>query len=296
MKDGSEIQSLLDSLEALIDEAKGKRGKWKDVWRRIKNTGQAFKESWFPTAKDRQVAWNRFQSIVARVKASQERARREFEERLRKSERHLEQIRSYAWRATPSSELADTILTIATGGLPVLIKTGIEAILGPFDERKLELQKCSEALKEGWSYLSQNKGEMLGKHKKEAFDALSRASDALGKAWDTWKKGRKQALERYRSQRRAAWEARQAKREAWESRMRKNLSKLKDRLHQLESALDRRRRNLSKLEDMRDSARSDSFRKRVEGWIADEHDRIAEIKRKIDQVKGWISETEAKLR
>jgi len=296
MRDGSEIQALLDSLEALVDEAKGKRGKWKDVWREIKNTGQAFKESWFPTAKDRQVAWNRFQSIVAKVKASQERARREFEERLRESERHLKQIRSYAWRATPSSEFADVILAIATGGLSVLIKTGIEAILGPFDERKLELQKCSEALKEGWSYLSQNKGEMLGKHKKEAFDVLSRASDALGRAWDVWKTGREQALEHYRSQKRAAWEARQAKREAWESRMRENLSKLEDRLDRLESALDRRRKNLSKLEDMRDSARSDSFTERVEGWIADEHDRIAEIERKIDQVKGWISETEAKLR
>ncbi len=296
MRDGSEIEALLDSLEALVDEAEGKRSKWKDVWCAIKGIGQAFKESWFPTAKDRQVAWKRFQSIVARVKASQERARREFEERLRESERHLEHIRSYAWKATPSSESADAILAIATGGLSVLIKAGIEAILGPFDERKLELQKCSEALKEGWAYLSQNKEKMLGKHKKEAFEALSNASESLGRAWDLWRTGREQAIEHYRSQKRAAWEARQAKREAWESRMRENLSKLEDRLDQLQSALGRRRRNLSKLEDMRDSARSDSFRERVDGWIADEHERIAEIERKIDHVKAWILATEAKLR
>ncbi len=233
------MQALLDSLDALADEAEGKRTSWRDVWTEIKNIGQAFKESRFPTAQDRQAAWNRFQSIVARVKASQERARQEVEQRVRQSEHHLEQIRSYAWQATPSSESADAIIAIATGGLSVLIKTGLEAILGPFDERKLELQRCSQALKEGWAYLSHNKGEMLGKHKKEAFDALSSASDSLGRAWDIWKTGRQRAIEHYRGQKRAAWEARQAKREAWERRMRENISKLEDRLDRLESALDR---------------------------------------------------------
>jgi hypothetical protein len=167
MRDGSEIEVLLDSLETLADEAEGKRTKWRDVWSEIKNLGQAFKESRFPTAQDRQAAWNRFQSTVARVKAGQGQAREEVEERIRESERHLEQIHSYAWKATPSSESADALLAILTGGLSVLIKAGMEAILGPFDERKLELQRCSEVLKEGWAYLSQNKGEMLGKHKKE---------------------------------------------------------------------------------------------------------------------------------
>lgn len=296
MGDGLEIEALLDSLETLADEAEGKKGKWKEVWGEIKNIGQAFKESRFPTVQDRQAAWNRFQSIIARVKACQERAREEFEKRVRESERHLKQIRSYAWKATPSSESADALLAIFTGGLSVLIKAGIEAILGPFDERKIELQRCSEVLKEGWAYLSANKGEMLGKHKKEAFGALSSASDSLGKAWDTWKTGRQRAIEHYRAEKRAAWEARQAKREAWEARMRENISKLEDRLDRLESALDRRQSNLSRLEDMRYSARSDSYRDRMDGWISEEHDRIAEIETKIDQIKGWISDMKAKLR
>lgn len=296
MRDGSEIEALIDSLETLADEAEEKRAKWRDVWSEIKNIGQAFKESRFPTAKDRQAAWSRFQSIVAKVKACQARARREIEKRVHVSERHLDQIRSYAWKATPSSELADAIIALATGGLSVLIKAGIEAILGPFDERKLELQRCSEALKEGWTYLSKNKGEMLGKHKKEAFEALSSASDKLERAWNIWKRGREQKIEHYHNQKRAAWEAHQAKQEAWETRMKENLSKLEDRRDRLESALDRRRKNLSKLEDMRNSARSDSYRARVDGWIDEEHDRIAEIERKIDQVKEWISKIEAKLR
>jgi chromosome segregation ATPase len=296
MRDGSALEVLLDSLEALADKAEGKRTKWRDVWSEVKNVGQAFKESRFPTAQERQAAWGRFQSIIARAKACQQRARDEVEGRIRESERHLEQIHSYAWRATPSPESADALLAILTGGLSVLVKAGIEAILGPFDERKLELQRCRDALKEGWAYLSRNKGEMLGKHKREAFEALSNASDSLGRAWDTWKTGRQRAIEHYRAEKRAVWEARHAKREAWEARMRENISKLEDRLNRLESARDRRQSNLSRLEDMRDSARSDSYRERVDGWISDERARIAEIESKIDQTKGWISEGKAKLR
>ena len=39
MRDGSEIESLIDSLEALADEAEENRGKWKDVWGEIKSGG-----------------------------------------------------------------------------------------------------------------------------------------------------------------------------------------------------------------------------------------------------------------
>lgn len=303
MRDGSEIEALLDSLETLVDEAEGKRGKWKDVWGEIKSVGQAFKGSRFPTAQDRQAAWDRFQSIIANVKACQERAREKFEERVRESKYHLEQILPYVERATPPSESTDALLAICTGGLSVLIKAGIDAILGPFDERKLELQRCSEILKEGWAYLSQNKAEMLGKHKKEAFDALKKASEALHEAWDKWKSARGEAIEQYHAEKQAAWEARQAKREAWiakreawEGRLRENISKLEDRLDHLESALGRRQGNLSKLEDMRDAAWSDSYRDHVEEWVDEENDRISDIERKIDQIKGWISDMEAKLR
>lgn len=296
MRDGSEIEALVDSLKALVDEAEGERGKWKDVWSDIKSIGQSFKESRFPTVQDRQAAWNRFQSIVARVKASQERAREEVEKRVNESKYHLEQILSYAERATPSSGSADALLAIFTGGLSVLIKLGLDAILGPFDERKFELQKCNETMKEGWAYLSKNKTAMLGKHKQEAFNALKAASDSLTAAWDTWRGERQRAIDQFRAEKQVTWETRQANREDWEARMRENITKLGAGLDRLESALNRRQSNLSKLEGMRDSAWSDSYRERVDGWIDEEHERIAEIKEKINQTKEWISDAEAKLR
>ena len=177
-----------------------------------------------------------------------------------------------------------------------MIKEGISAILGPFDERKIELQQCNEAMREGWAHLSNNKTSMLGKHKQEAFKALKRASESLAAEWDRWKGDRREAIERFHAEKQAAWEERQAKREAWEMRIRDNISKLEDRLDRLESALDHRQSNLSKLEDMRDSAWSDDFRERVDGWISDEEERINDIERKIGRIKGWISDAEGKLR
>jgi molecular chaperone GrpE (heat shock protein) len=94
MRDGSEIRAMLDSLSTLVAEAEdGDTKKWKDVWAEIKRIGPAFKESRFPTPGDRQAAWERFQSIVASVKASQEKAKQEAEERRRGSEKQIQQLR-----------------------------------------------------------------------------------------------------------------------------------------------------------------------------------------------------------
>lgn len=296
MADQGEIEELIDSIETLASEVEERGGKWKDVWDEIRRTGQAFKGSRFPSAEDREAAWNRFQSVIGRVKEAQQNAKDMFEERVRESKEHLEQILSYAERATPSSGLDDMILTIATGGLNVVIREGISAILGPFDERKTELQHCSEAMREGWAYLSEHKTEMLGKHKQEAFQALKRASDSLASEWDNWRGQRQEAVERFRAEKQAAWEERVARRETWEAKIRENISKLEGRLDRLESALDHRQDVLSNLEDKRSSAWSDDYIERIDSWIDEEEERISDIERKIEQIKGWISDAESKLR
>lgn len=107
--------------------------------------------------------------------------------------------------------MGDVILPIATGGLSVVIRAGVEAVVGRLHERGLELQRCSEALKEGWASLSQSRGKMRGKHNEQAFDAVSRAPDSPGGAWGMWRRGRQQTIEHYRSEKRAAWQGRQGK-------------------------------------------------------------------------------------
>ena len=299
----AQLRGLIDALNALADAAEGNKEKRLEFWSEVKNIDALFKESRFPTPKDRQDSWKQFQAIIGRVKAAQHQAKEAFDKRLSQSEYHLSQLRSFAESATPSSELADVIIALCTGGLSVVLKAGLEALLGPFDERKMELQRCEEARREGWAYLTKNKAEMLKTHKDEAFDALKRAEDSLRIAWDTWKRAKQDALDQFHAEKRAAWEARQAekqerlaKREAWEERVREQISNLQDRLERLEGVLDHKRSHISELEEKRDSASSDSYRDRVEGWIDEEREKIAGIEGQMDQIKGWIAEAEAKLR
>src|SRR5579871_7947 len=75
MRDSAELQAMIQSLAGLVDEAEaGNKNRWKDVWTEIKGIGQAFKDVRFTTPGDRQAAWDRFQAIVASVKASQQKA------------------------------------------------------------------------------------------------------------------------------------------------------------------------------------------------------------------------------
>ncbi|WP_214041716.1 hypothetical protein [Methanoculleus sp.] len=148
MTDGSEIKGLLDSLERLIGEAERCNRTWKEVWNEIKSINQAFKGSKFPTVRERQAAWDRFQAIIAEVKASQERAKEEFAARVSESNSHLSEILSLARRATPSSESDGVFLALITGGLSIVITQVLETLLGQFDDRKFELIACSKAMGE----------------------------------------------------------------------------------------------------------------------------------------------------
>lgn len=42
MRDGSEIEALLDALDSLAREAEAKSATWRDVWAEIRNIGNAF--------------------------------------------------------------------------------------------------------------------------------------------------------------------------------------------------------------------------------------------------------------
>ncbi len=303
MRQGSEIESLIDSLDALVRQAEGGSNKWKEVWNEIRSLGRAFKESQFPSNKDRQAAWKRYHSIVARVKAGQERARAEFAERIRSSEYHLAQVRSYASSAAPDSGLGDVILAICTGGLSAVLEAGLDALLGPFDQQKYELQRYSQALREGRAYFSQHKGEMLGKHKQQAIAALNSAKEALDTAWGTWRTARQQGFERYHAERKSArevrhakLEARQAKREAWEARARENISKLESRIDRLEGVLEHKRSHLSELEEKSRFRWSDDYRDRVDVWIGEEQSKIADIESQLERLRSWLEEARAKLR
>lgn len=295
MTDTTTIDRLLETLEELIEEAEQGERKWREVWSEIRDIGQAFKGSRFPSPQERQAAWSRFQSLVEKVKRLQQQARQEFEDRIRESEGHLGEILSYVSAASPSSGLDDVIVAIGTGGLSVVAEAVLDALLGPSDRWKADLQERSRALKQGWAYYTGHKDNMLGKHRAEAVQALRQASSSLEAAWQEWKAHRQKLLEQYRSQKQAEREARAAKRQAWQNRVREKISRLEDQLERLGSALERRKSNLARLEEMQSSARSDAYRERVETWIGEEQERIEEVRNRILRTEGWLSELKAKL-
>lgn len=281
------LQAVLDALNTIIETAEA-TNRWGDVWAEIKGINQTFRNTRFPSRRDREDLWMRYQEVIERVKASQQRARDAIEERVRTSERHLAEIRSHCRGAEPPSDFADMIIAIATAGMSLLIKGALEAILGPWDEKKLDLQRCSESLKAGWTHIKQYKSEMFRSHKDEAFEMLRDVQDKLDAAWEEWRTGRQRAIDEYREEKRS-------KREAWEQKMHDNVAKLEERLSRLEGVIEHKRSHLRDLEDKRDSAHNDGFRERVEGWISAEEEKISDIEDEIGKVRGWIDEIRAKL-
>jgi len=288
--DTSELNDLLDSLESKVNTASPLRTKWQPVWDLIRTIGASFKSVHYPTVESKQEAWHRFQSLVQRVKDIQAEERERREQMISASERHKDEILACASAATPPNALEEAIATIVLSPIEVPLKALVDAVLpGPeIDETRELLKYCSKKLSEGWHLLSLYKQEMLGRDKKEALDALKRAQELLDAAWSRYKSAREEA-------RRVRQETRGAQREAREQRIHENISNLKQRLERLYGVLEHKESHLEQLRPKRDSARTDDFRARVEGWIDEEEESIRDIRAKIERIETWMEEERSKL-
>lgn len=259
---------------------------WKAIWNQIKITGKSFKGSRFPSKEEHQSAWDKFQKLVSEVKSKQAEEQKEWENKKAESARLREKIVSQAKLARPyDSGLADVILTIATGGINLLL----DAIMGPFDEEKQMLKSCGQQLQKGWTMLKENKERMLGRDKKIAFDALNETKELLDKRWKKYKEQRQRAWEQYQRER-------IRKHQAWKERVESNIRKLEERRERLNNVLTHKERHLDELYDKLREARSDNFRSVVSGWISEEESNISDIKEKLRKIEDWIYEDENKLR
>jgi len=287
--DAEELENMIDALDSQLERAEPFKTKWREIWGTIRKIGGGFKEVRFAKKEDREVMWARFQSLVDRVKEIQAQERESWEERSRTSRKHRESILSMAEEATPAGPLSDFIYTVVT--LPALpIKVALESILpgGEIDEKHQELKACSRRLREGWNLFNDCKDEMLGKDKHDAVHALRKAGEALQEAWENWKESKRAAKE-------ARQEYYQRKRDTFRERVKENIAKNRGKLEKASEALARREAHLEELKHKRDSARTDEFRERVEGWI-EEEERIESIKESITRIESWIEEDENKLR
>lgn len=286
----AELDQQLAALEALIASTTATKGQWKPVWDEIRRINSDFKGVHFPSRSAREAAWNRFQQACTNAKASQNAIHQEREAFARESEKHKYEILGYASSAMPMNGLESAAYVLSGMALVEGVVTKVVNLLpGPdVDPVRNALEARSQALREGRRLLSVHKGDMKRKDKDEAWESLNTAAELLERDWAEWKRGRSEAFEQARQQR-------DQKREEWQGRVRSRISGLEERLARLENAEAKIEANIEKLRDMESSARSDDHRERVSGWRDEAEQSLSEIRSKISQIRGWITEEYQKL-
>lgn len=291
-----DIGQLIGQIESAVTYYEEGSIEWREIWNAIKQTGNSFKGTQFPSREDREAEWQRFQAAVGNVKQLQS---AEFERRKQfrgNSENHFYHIDSLIDQSLPDSGLGQVFLTLATGGLNLIGKAALDAIFGKLDEELETLRYRSRKHREAGAYFSENKHEMLGKHKHKTHESLSSARERLNDDWEDYKSRRQQAHDA----RHEAWEGRQRefeeRRDHWRSNQEDFLDKLRGSLSRLEEALGHKLNNRDKLSDMWSNAKGDDFRSRVDGWQDENEAAISSIREKISNVEDKIVEVRDKLR
>ncbi len=288
------LERRISALRELQQECMNRNASWKAFWSSASELHTDLQGAHLPSKDDKDQLWQELRAIKGEAKDYAATAERERNARNERSTRHRDEIADNIARARPLTDLENMIADIILF-IPKITAQIVLSPLGLFeelDERRGELQACSERMREAWNLFESYKHDMRGSDKHEMFQSLRNAQDTLDAAWAQYKQSRSEARE-VAAERRAAATARH---EAFVERVNANIEKLDERLSRLHGILDHKRDHLRDLQDKLDDARSDSYRSRVEGWIEEEEDAIRSIREQIDQVEGWLEEARQKLR
>lgn len=266
------LESKISKLEDMIPHVEegfsfgfeAERHDWRPVWALCKEIQEQFRgRKEFDSREAHQAAWDRFQT--ARQKASRLadiEKERFSDQSARIKEGILDDAQTAYW-----SKSADFF---------------VGAVLGhTTKEEMIELQKV---LKRAGRKLSENKHRMTREDKDECFTAIQEARATHDDFWG-----------RYREYREAKQQEHAEKQAAWERKTRDRIADNRERISRLQNARDKVQQNIRDNEAKAAEAWSDDFRDRVQSWIAEGYESLAELDEKIDRIRGWIAEDEAKL-
>jgi len=269
---GQSLEGKISELEGLIPSVNEgfsfgfevERHDWRPVWslcREIQEQFRGCKE--FDSHEAHQAAWDRFQT--ARQEASRLAAiekEKLSDQSARIKEGILDDARTAYW-----SKSADFF---------------VGAVLGQTTkDEMIELQKI---LKRAGQTLSENKHRMTREDKDECFQAIQEARATHDDFW-----GRYREYQETRQQERAEKQA------AWEEKTRARIENNCERVARLHNAREKVQQNIYDNEAKIADAWSDDFRDRVQSWIDEGYENLAEIDEKIERIQGWISEDKARL-
>lgn len=263
----SYLESLIDKLASKHKAAKAGNTDWSEVWSLIERIGEGFKSVDFPSSDANDEAWERYDSLVQKVKDEQKRQRKKDGAR---SKVHRDHILAKGREARPATGgLVDLALVAGTGGL-----SAIADAMEDLQDKKELLRSLSSTLDEAFEYFSEHKDEMIPKHKEEVYEKLTEIREELEIEWDDWH---------------------EANDRAYRQKVRANIEKLERKLsHQREAASDTRD-HLQELKERKRNAQTAEHRTRVAGWISEEQSKLEDIEAHIDRLEGWIDEERQKL-
>ncbi len=269
---GQSLESKISDLESMIpnvDEGfsfgfEVERHDWRPIWALCKEIQEQFRGcKEFESRDAHQAAWDRFQT--ARQEASRladiEKGKIS-DQSARLKEGILDDARTAYW-----SKSADFF---------------VGAVLG--QTTKDEMIELQRILKRAGRNLSENKHKMTREDKDECFQAIQ---DARATHDDFWG--------RYREYRETKQQEHTEKQAAWEEKTRARIENNRERVARLQNAREKVQQNIYDNESKLADAWNDDFRDRVQSWINEGYENLADIEEKIERMNGWISEDEAKL-
>lgn len=182
----AKIAALEDSLrEPLFGGPRRDGPFWRGVWGQIRDVGQGFRATRYPTKAQRDAAWARYSSIVDGVKSQQEEFHRKRKSREEESERLLGEILAKAQGAWPHEDGFMEFLGMITGATilaEVIVRT-MEIMVEIFtlgllsteerDPQKAKLLACSAEMKRAWELFKSYRDNLLPHHRDAARKALT---------------------------------------------------------------------------------------------------------------------------
>ena len=257
---------------------------WKELWSEIRDIGASFKGTRYPSRHSQNAAWDRYQEVIQKIKETQG---REFEKRNEVSSRHYANIQRLCSAAEPEDALTGIVKAITGIGIAdQLLNSWLDT-----DGDHNQLRRRSDAMKNAWDYLSDNKIEMDKNTKSRAYNLLEKTRIRLDEDWRKWKEYRRASI----AERNREREERKEKQEKWRINQMNWVRHLERAEDKLETALVRRREHLGKLRVDYGDAWSDSYRNRVQKWMNEEHANIREVELKLADVRHKLSEARVRL-
>lgn len=173
-------------------------------------------------------------------------------------------------------------------------KIAKEVLWGAFKVTIDTMKARGQMLKEAGIYFKENKHEMTKDHKTEVHEKFIEVREAHDIFWERTREY-KEEKQKIWEEKKQAYEEKKQKSIEIKERMITNKEKLENNLNKAEDYLSKLESQKENLQDKIDSAYSDSYREKHEGWLSEVEDKIVEVEGQIEKFKTWIKEIEDKL-